>query len=642
MSNPSDTESKDVTFREMLDTPSFFEAFRQFVVSEYSEQNVLFYTACNKFRQEGQHQSRPELTAAAKKICTMYIGGSALLEVNVSANETTGLLAAVEKGEVTPDIFEPTKLVIMKLMERDSWKRFEKTPAYKNLRLFSREPTILKPKTAAQQANIKKSSILTKSLQIVTTAAFDKPGGGFFMDFYIELFKQSPESKHLLQHNLAHQTSAFKGALTRLLEELKKENKESTSHQSTVFGSAATDLSKIHLKMGITRSMFDQFGIALVNTLRVYLLLEPDSAEWAAVKHHWTSAFAVITEEILTGMRKESQRTTFFSSKKDEAPVWLQAQLAEYKQYTSLTIMIIEKIGKIKFMEEFYNKFFSLSTVSRTRFRSLAAQHAALWGAIESVVTLLEKPKKMRKTLNKIAKVHSKMDIDFREYMMFVRALRNCFRAALGEAYTEKMDAVWKQFLELLVMFLADPEQQQKGESDMGTRWKDLWDVSDKEGATSPDTSKNSSGEHKEAPVVDVANVKSAIMELPDDPHSTSENSRSSRSESGFTEDIPLELSWFKTVLQGVPDAAILAEIAKLNDRLIYSSSQLKHFSFKEISEIVLPGVAHALAPFTRDRLTFPARRTGRHEHEARSSETRGSERHSECHSTSTSQKSSR
>jgi len=147
---------------------------------------------------------------------------------------------------------------------------------------------------------------------------------------------------------------------------------------------------------------------------------------------------------------------------KESHPGWLKEQLAEYQTYTSLTLLLVAKRTNEVFMGKFYERFFELSPQSVVKFKDLKQQYKAVAGALQSVVKLIAKPKKMQATLASVAKVHRRMDITSQEYSLFGAALRDTFRSELGTDYTEKMDSVWKQFLELLVLCLRDTHEKKR------------------------------------------------------------------------------------------------------------------------------------------------------------------------------------
>lgn len=422
-------------------------------------------------------------------------------------------------------------------------------------------------------------------------------GGSFADDFYSELFQTSPESKMVFNHNVAHQGVALQGALNNLLAFLKEDTKK--------FQQVVKRLSEIHLKMGITRSMFEAFGDALINTLQHHLQLDNGTQEWAAVERHWRAVYAFITSEIVHGMTQLAPETRGLFSKKEEIPKWLADQLVEYKTYTSLTILLIGKSGNDKYMETFYAKFFEMSPSSKRKFSNMASQKQALWSSLQTVSKLLDKPEKMRKCLLDTAKTHKGRGIVHKELMLWVRCMRASFRFELGNEYTEQMDAVWKQFLELIVLFLVDKDDETgKGER-LSTKFDDLDPDSKREDSHSQKSSAADSA---------VANIYGAITNLPQSDsmsHYSQEHSQNSQSgrESSLNRsltaaqqeepDYALDLAFFRQRMPtGVPDSAILAEVQKLNDQLIYSTKQLATFTLKEVEQFVLPGAAKALTPF--------------------------------------------
>jgi len=356
--------------------------------------------------------------------------------------------------------------------------------------------------------------------------------------------------------------------------------------------------------MGITRSMFEAFGDALINTLQHHLQLDNGTQEWAAVERHWRAVYTFITSEIIYGMTQLAPEQRGLFGKKEEIPKWLADQLVEYKTYTSLTILLIGKSGNDKYMETFYAKFFEMSPTSKRKFRDMASQKAALWGALHTVPKLLDKPEKMRKCLLDTAKIHKTKGIVHKELMLWVRGLRAAFRAELGNEYTEQMDAVWKQFLELIVLFLVDKDDDTgKGER-LSTKYDDL----DPDSKQQREDSKSNSSTSKDAAV---ANIYGAIANIqPDSTSHSNEHSQNSQSgrDSSLTHslsvaqeepDYSLDLAFFRQRMPaGVPDSAIIAEVQKLNDQLIYSTKQLATFTLKEIEQFVLPGAAKALTPF--------------------------------------------
>ncbi|XP_061098382.1 regulator of G-protein signaling 5-like isoform X2 [Conger conger] len=100
-------------------------AFRAFLVSEYSEENLAFYLACEDYRNT---TSTSKLSAKAKKIYEEFIGSDAPREVNID-HETR----AVTKHNVdqpSPSCFDQAQSKVYTLMEKDCYPRFMRSAMY--------------------------------------------------------------------------------------------------------------------------------------------------------------------------------------------------------------------------------------------------------------------------------------------------------------------------------------------------------------------------------------------------------------------------------------------------------------------------------------------------------------------------------
>ncbi|XP_035277181.1 regulator of G-protein signaling 5-like isoform X2 [Anguilla rostrata] len=100
-------------------------AFRAFLVSEYSEENLTFYLACEDYRNT---TSTSKLSVKAKKIYEEYIGSDAPREVNID-HETR---AITKRNLEQPSLscFELAQTKIYLLMEKDCYPRFLRSATY--------------------------------------------------------------------------------------------------------------------------------------------------------------------------------------------------------------------------------------------------------------------------------------------------------------------------------------------------------------------------------------------------------------------------------------------------------------------------------------------------------------------------------
>ncbi|CAI9591461.1 unnamed protein product [Staurois parvus] len=103
-------------------------AFRSFLQSEYSEENLDFWLACENYK---KIKSAAKLTSKAQKIYEDFISVEASREVN---------LDSTTREDTTKSILQPTHLCfdqaqhkIFILMEKDSYRRFLKSHFYLDL-----------------------------------------------------------------------------------------------------------------------------------------------------------------------------------------------------------------------------------------------------------------------------------------------------------------------------------------------------------------------------------------------------------------------------------------------------------------------------------------------------------------------------
>jgi hemoglobin-like flavoprotein len=439
----------ETAFNRILNTPTYFEGICAFMSKEYAEENILFWAACDEFGRLGEDQS--DLLRGAQTIFTMYLSQASVFEINVPPAEVKEVFNAIQSKTLNSHLFDKCKQIVANDMRINVFPRFTTLPTFRHLRI-QQEPG-LKMDVKDPSTAIKQSTTLLRSFNVATLAA--KTGTTFAEEFYEELFKQSPESRLIFQHHITQQGLALQGTLINLLAYLKQDEKNFRTHVKR--------LAEAHLKLGITPDMFLKFGSVLTATILSHLQLEPQSPEYQAVDRHWRAIYTLISGEILKGMKLATPDSKYFG-KKWEIPTWLLNQLTEYKSYAGLTLVLVKsKQGNDEFMAAFYNKFFEMSPSSAGKFKNLLAQSHALWGSLNSVVKLLETPAKMKNTMTTLAKSHKCRAIAKAEYHYFVQALRQTFRLQLGCDYSEAMDAVWKQFLELLVMFMVESTHTHDG-----------------------------------------------------------------------------------------------------------------------------------------------------------------------------------
>ncbi|KAM4577671.1 regulator of G-protein signaling 3-like isoform 2-T2 [Odontesthes bonariensis] len=120
--------------------------FRHFLRTEFSEENLDFWLAAERFR-----RTRPfsKMAAGAMKIYDEFISTNAARQVNVDSSVRQSTNQSLRLG-VCPNAFQPAQDQIFSLMETDSYPRFLKSRLYAQLANHSTD-------TASQPANQSRS-----------------------------------------------------------------------------------------------------------------------------------------------------------------------------------------------------------------------------------------------------------------------------------------------------------------------------------------------------------------------------------------------------------------------------------------------------------------------------------------------------
>ncbi|XP_063056249.1 regulator of G-protein signaling 16 [Engraulis encrasicolus] len=116
------------SFERLLSCKHGLYAFRAFLISEFSEENIAFYLACEDFKRT---RSSAKQHSKAEKIYNEFIGTEAPREVNID-HETQEITRA-NLCEPTPCCFELAQRRVYILMEKDCYPRFLRSPGYRDL-----------------------------------------------------------------------------------------------------------------------------------------------------------------------------------------------------------------------------------------------------------------------------------------------------------------------------------------------------------------------------------------------------------------------------------------------------------------------------------------------------------------------------
>ncbi|XP_060241901.1 regulator of G-protein signaling 20 isoform X1 [Meriones unguiculatus] len=116
------------SFDNLMVTPAGRNAFREFLRTEFSEENMLFWMACEELKREANKSTIEE---KARIIYEDYISILSPKEVSLDSR----VREVINRNMVDPSqhIFDDAQLQIYTLMHRDSYPRFMNSAVYKDL-----------------------------------------------------------------------------------------------------------------------------------------------------------------------------------------------------------------------------------------------------------------------------------------------------------------------------------------------------------------------------------------------------------------------------------------------------------------------------------------------------------------------------
>uniref|UniRef100_A0A667YV27 Regulator of G protein signaling 5b n=1 Tax=Myripristis murdjan TaxID=586833 RepID=A0A667YV27_9TELE len=115
------------SFEKLLSSQNGLCLFRAFLVSEFSEENIAFYLACDDYRAT----KSSKLPAKAKKIYDEFICKDAPREVNL--DHLTKAATKENMKQPSHSCFDLAQAKIYTLMEKDCYPRFLKSSTYLEL-----------------------------------------------------------------------------------------------------------------------------------------------------------------------------------------------------------------------------------------------------------------------------------------------------------------------------------------------------------------------------------------------------------------------------------------------------------------------------------------------------------------------------
>ncbi|KAM9378094.1 regulator of G-protein signaling 12 isoform 2-T2 [Phaethornis superciliosus] len=153
-----------VSFERLLQDPVGVKYFSDFLRKEFSEENILFWQACEYFNHVPAHDKK-ELSYRAREIFSKFLCSKATTPVNI---DSQAQLADDILNSPHPDMFKEQQLQIFNLMKFDSYTRFLKSPLYQECILAEVEGRTLPDPQRIPSSPTSKHSISSEKSNIST------------------------------------------------------------------------------------------------------------------------------------------------------------------------------------------------------------------------------------------------------------------------------------------------------------------------------------------------------------------------------------------------------------------------------------------------------------------------------------------
>merc|ERR1712130_405602 len=124
----AEVQSWSESFESLMSSLSGRRVFREFLRCEYSEENILFWLACEDLKKENNPEKIEE---KARMIYEDYVSILSPREVSLDSR----VREIINKNMMSPskETFNEAQLQIYTLMHRDSYPRFVASPLYRNM-----------------------------------------------------------------------------------------------------------------------------------------------------------------------------------------------------------------------------------------------------------------------------------------------------------------------------------------------------------------------------------------------------------------------------------------------------------------------------------------------------------------------------
>ncbi|NXP71760.1 RGS18 protein, partial [Ramphastos sulfuratus] len=133
--SPEEAVKWEESFDKLLSQKAGLEAFTKFLKTEFSEENIEFWIACEDYKKS---KTSHELLSKAKTIYETFIQKDAPKEVNLDFQTKEVTSQNIEQPILST--FDAAQNIVYRLMEQDSYPRFLRSDPYLSL-LKGRNPS---------------------------------------------------------------------------------------------------------------------------------------------------------------------------------------------------------------------------------------------------------------------------------------------------------------------------------------------------------------------------------------------------------------------------------------------------------------------------------------------------------------------
>ncbi|XP_017284611.1 regulator of G-protein signaling 21 isoform X1 [Kryptolebias marmoratus] len=123
-----DTQQWSQSLERLLESKYGLATFRNFLKSEYSDENIEFWLTCEDYK---KIKSSFRMSSRAKKIYEQFIKAESPKEINIDYHTRE----QIKRNVKTPTMhcFDEAQRIVYGLMERDSYPRFLRSDVYRAL-----------------------------------------------------------------------------------------------------------------------------------------------------------------------------------------------------------------------------------------------------------------------------------------------------------------------------------------------------------------------------------------------------------------------------------------------------------------------------------------------------------------------------